>query len=252
MSKAFDKLDINRDLLLGLPFREGSGVETRDVSKLHRLLTLNDPGGGSFAWGNLATGIPYLQLAAVGGGPADGVYLDCPAADTGDLDFTTGDFSIGGWFNWDATGGWSEILIGRYGVDLDGWEIYLDISGHLPIGNTLSQRHHHLSLAPSTNSNCFSVGWTPGTWHFMGISRSGGSLYPEHFREAIPLEMSYQAAGMLDPDTCNRDLVVGTRFTKDANWYRNMLWNLRIWGRALTREDWLFILHTEGHWFGRN
>ena len=250
MTVGFDNLAINRDLLMGLPFREGvGGVITRDEAKLRRALTMNDPGGGAFTWGNLATGLPYLQFAAVGGGAADGVYLDCPAADTVDLDFTTGDYSLGGWINWDASGGWSEIIMGRYGVDLDGWEIYLDISGGL---NTISQRHHHSSLAPNNNSNCYSTGWSPGNWYLLGVSRSGGSLYPLHYRDAVALDMSYEASGMLDPDTCNRDLVVGCRYTKDANWYRNRMWNMRIWGRTLSLEDWNFIFHREGHWFGKN
>ena len=250
MSIGDDNLAINKDLLLGLPFREGGGtVRTQDMSKLNRPISMNDPGGGSWVWGNLATGIPYLQFVAVGGGAADGVYLDCPAADTADLDFTSGDYSIGGWINWDATGGWSEILIGRYGVDLDGWETYFDISGGL---NTLSQRHHHSSLAPNNNSNCYSVGWIPGNWYLLGISRLGASLYPLHYRNAAPLTMAYEASGMLDPDTCNRDLVLGCRYTKDANWYRNRMWNMRVWGRALPQEDWLFVLNAEGHWFGVN
>ena len=252
MTVAYDNIPVNRGLLMGLPFREGAGVVTRDEAKLHRVVTLTDPGGGSFAWGNLARGLPYLQFAAVGGGPADGVYLVCPAADTADMDFTNDDYSIGGWINWDATGGWSEIIIGRYGVELDGWETYLDISGHLPIGNTLTLRHHHVSLAPNLNSNCYSEGWTPGQWWFLGVSRTGGNLYPVHYRNAVLVEMSYETGGMLDPDSCNRDLVLGCRYTKDANWYRNMMWNMRVWSRSLSLAEWNFIFNREGHWFGVN
>ncbi len=245
----YDKIGLDYGQLLSLPFTEGVGVITHDVAKPAHLLTLKDPGGGSFTWANLAvSGCPVLQFAAVGGGPADGVYLDCPAAATADMDFITGDYSVACWINWDSTGGWSEIIIGRYGVDLDGWELYLDISGHLPTGNTLSLRHHHASLTPNFNSNCYSEGWTPGEWHFMGISRSG--LYPVHYRNGQPLVMSYEASGMLDPDTCNRDLVIGCRYTKDANWYRNQMWNPRVWDRALTVMEMQFMFELERHWFG--
>ncbi len=249
MTVGYDNLAINRGLLLGLPFREGAGILTQDTSKPRRTLTLTDPGGGSFAWANLATGLPYLQFTAIGGGATDGVYLVCPAADTGDLNFTTGDYSIGGWINWDATGGFSEIIIGRYSTEVDGWDIYLNISGGR---NTVSHRHHHSSLgAGNLKSECFSTGWTPGNWYFVGISRSG--LYPLHYRNAIPLEMDYGGLPMLDPDTSNRDLVLGTRgTTKDANWYRGYMWNMRVWGRALPQEDWFFALNAEGHWFGVN
>ncbi len=247
MSVGFDNLAINNSLLLGLPFREGSGLVTYDEAKPNRILTQHVPGGGAFAWGNEARGIPYLDFAPIGGGPADGVYLDCPAADTVDLDFTTDDYSIGGWINWGAGTNQSEILIGRYGTELDGWDIYFNA-----VSNSLSHRHHHSSLgAGNLKSECFSAGWIPGTWNFFSVSRLGSSLYPLHYRNGIKLEMNYDANGMLDPDTCNRDLVMGCRHSKDANWYYNRMWNIRVWGRALSQEDWQFIFRKEGHWFGR-
>jgi len=249
-TRGFDNAQVAHGLALSLPFDEGVGLLAHDRAKPHHLLTQHDLGGGSFTWTNLGSGLPYLQFAAVGGGATDGVYLDCPWSDTVDLNFTTGDFSVGGWINWDSTGGWSEVVIGRYGVDIDGWELYMDISGHLPVGNTLSQRHHHASLTPNVNSDCFSTGWTPGTWHFFGVSRVGGDLYPVHYRNGEPLVMSYETSGMLDPDTAKRDLVVGCRYTKDANWYRNGMKGLRVWpGRALSEADWKYIFVTESHWF---
>jgi len=238
----FDKLAIDHELLLGLPFREGTGLITHDRAKPHHLLTQVDTGGGSFTWGNLVTGCSYLQWAAVGGGVGDGVYLNCPAVDTADLDFTTGSFSLGGWINWDSTGDWSEMIYSRGGVDIDGWDIYLAIS----LGrNTLSQRHHHFP----DRSECFSTGWTPGEWHFFGVSRIGGNLYPVHYRNGMPLEMDYGGATMLDPATCNRALIMGCRYDFTLNWYRGMMWNMRIWDRALEDEEWKFIFDRERHWF---
>lgn len=72
----FDKVAVNRQMLLSLPFREGVGTITQDVAKPEHLFTQGDPGGGSFAWGNLATGCPYLEFVSVGFGVTDGVYLD--------------------------------------------------------------------------------------------------------------------------------------------------------------------------------
>jgi len=243
----FDKLGINHELLLGLPFREGAGIITHDRAKPHHILTQHVPGGGSFAWGNLDTGCPYLQFIPIGGGATDGVYLDCPAADTVDMDFISGDYSIGGWINWGAGTNQSEILIGRYATEVDGWDIYLNA-----VSNSLSHRHHHSSLgAGNLKSECFSSGWIPGTWDFFGVSRIGGDLYPLHYRNGIPLVMSYEVGGMLDPDTANRDLVMGARaITLAGNWYYDMMWNIRVWGRALSEEEWKFILHREKHWLG--
>jgi len=249
MSVGYDKHSLNHDILLDLPFREGTGVLTHDVAKPRHPLTLNDPGGGSFTWGNLVSGCPYLLFAAVGVGAADGVYLDCPAADTGDMDFTSGDYSVGCWFNWDSTGGQSEMIIGRGAVETDGWDLYLAVSGHLPTGNTVSQRHaHQTGGAGNLKSECFSEGWTPGTWWFFGMSRSG--IYTPHYRNGLAVEMNYGGATMLDPDTANRDLVIGARYNKSGNWYRNMMWRPRVWGRALAAWEWLELFHMEKHLIG--
>lgn len=245
--RSYDKVPENDSILLDLPFRAGIGTKTLDHAKSHHPMAMNDPGGGSFVWTTLASGLMVLEFTTIGGGATDGVYLDGPAADTADLDFTTGDFSIGCWIKWDSTGGWSEIIIGRYGVDLDGWEVYLDVSGGR---NTVSQRHSHVSLAPNTNSNCFSVGWIPGIWAMLGISRKGSSLYPKHYRNGAELTMAYEASGMLDPDTCNRDLTIGCRYTKDANWYKGQMWRPRIWDRALPPLEWQNMFARERDYFG--
>ena len=149
------------------------------------------------------------------------------------MNFTTEDYSIGGWVNWGAGTNQSEILIGRYATEVDGWDIYLS-----NFSNTLSHRHHHSSLgAGNLKSECFSRGWFPGTWDFFGVSRSG--LYPVHYRNGIPLVMDYGGLTMLDPDTANRDVVMGARaITLANNWYYDKMWNIRVWGRALAQEEW--------------
>jgi len=246
--KGYDNIPENENILLDLPFYEGTGIITRDQGKPHHQnVSLNDPGGGSFVWTVLASGLMVLEFVTVGGGVDDGVYLDLPAADCADLNFTAGDFSVGVWIKWDSTFGLSEIIIGRYGALLDGWELYLDISSGR---NTVSQRHNHSSIAGNDNSNCFSVGWTPGVWAFLGVSRTGGNLYPQHYRNGVPLLMSYEITGMLDPDTCNRDLVIGCRYSKNANWYKGQMWRPRVWNRVVTAAEWLIMFNKERAWFG--
>ncbi len=244
--RSYDKALGNDSILLDLPFRAGVGTKIFDHAKPHHPMAMNDPGGGSFVWTTLASGIMVLEFVAVGGGATDGVYLDGSAADTADLDFTTGDFSLGCWIKW-TWNGFSSIIIGRYGVDLDGWEIYLDVSGGR---NTLSQRHHHSSLAPNNNSSCFSENWAPGIWAMLGISRKGSSLYPKHYRNGAELGVTYEASGMLAPDTCNRDLTIGCRYTKDANWYKGQMWRPRGWDRALPPLEWKNMFDRERNYFG--
>lgn len=244
--KGYDNVPENDSVVLDVPFREGSGTLTRDHAKPHHPMGMNDPGGGSFVWTTLASGLMVLEFVTAGYGVTDGVYFHSSAANTGDLDFTSGDYSIGCWIKWTA-GTQSQIIMGRYGVNIDGWEIYLDVSGGK---NTVSQRHSHNSLTPNTNSNCYSEGWEPGVWSLLGISRSGSSLYPAHYRNGAALTVTYEASGMLDPDACNRDLTIGCRYTKDSNWYKGQMWRPRIWDRALPPLEWQNMFERERSWVG--
>ncbi len=83
----YDDAPINRGMLLDLPFREATGIITQDVAKPHHPVTLvNTP-----TWASLASGLSVLDL--------DGSteYLQSLNADTADLGFTTGDYSVSAW-----------------------------------------------------------------------------------------------------------------------------------------------------------
>lgn len=228
---AFDRIATNTQLLLSLPFREDSGLLTCDVARPgHPPIILAGPP----TWASIGSGLGVLQLDGAGD------YGYCPAADCVDLDFTTDDYSIAGWINWTDTMV-AEIIIGRYGTELDGWEAYM-------FNSLLSLRHNHVSLTPDVSDSCYSSGWTPGAWWFMGITRSG--LYPRMYRNGLPVGVTYDAGGLKDPDTCNRDLVIGTRYTKNTNWYSGSLWNLRVWAGELTPIQMLTLFNMERHWFG--
>ena len=245
--KGYDKISVNHGMLLDLPLLEGSGVITRDVAKPHHdPITLEDPGTGSFNWTTLVSGLPCLEFVRVGPAAGEGVYLECDVLDTADLDFTSGDYSIGGWIKWIDTGV-SILLIGRYELSLTGWELYL-WSGILQL------RHHHASFCPGTcppdfeRTGASSTGWTAGTWEFFGVSRSGA--YPIMYRNGVPLTMAYSPLGIHDPDPCNMDLVIGTRYTKDMDWYSGLQSRPRVWGRSLSEAEWKGIFESEKHWYG--
>lgn len=242
----YDDLPINEGILLDITYRRGAGSIVDDMAKSHHPLTMIDTGGGSFTWGNLVSGQPNLLAAAVGGGADDGVYIKCLAAACADLNFVAGDYSIASEFNWDSTGGLSEILIGRYLTQVDGWDLYLNISGGR---NTLSQRHHHSSLGGANlKSECYSTGWTPGVDWFFGMSRSGQTV--QHYRNGVPLTMYPAITEMLDPDTASRDLVLGVRgVTVNQNWYRGFRYRDRAWGRALAAEEQAVIYQLRRKWY---
>lgn len=247
MTKGYDKLAVNHGMVLDLPFREGAGSLTHDVSKAHHILTQHVPGGGSFTWGNLVTGYPYLQFTEVGSGIADGVYLDCPALDTVDLNFTSGDYSLGGWINWTDTGH-SVHIFGRNGVNLDGYELYLYAGAQ----DYLQLRHHHATFCPGTcppdneRTGRYSGGWTPGTWHFFGVSRSG--IDAQMYRNGAAVLTS--GDDLHDPDTCNRNLNIGCQYTTDSDWYSGMMGEIYAWNRSLSALEWLQIFDRESHWYG--
>lgn len=77
----------------------------------------------------------------------------------------------------------------------------------------------------------------------MVITRSGA--YPRMYRDGEEVQVTYDVGGLSDPDTCNRDLVIGTRYTKDANWYDGGMWRTRIWGRELNRDEIQFMYESE-------
>jgi hypothetical protein len=234
MVKGYDKIDLNYGMLLDLRFKEGVGTITRDLSNVHHEdITL---AGTIPAW----TQTPLANVTVLDFNGA-GDYMELAAAACADLDFTTEDYSIAGWINYQAMAQ-SQLLIGRYGVDLDGWEVYL-----YSVNNTLSLRHHHASLAP-TRTGCYSSGWNTGSWYQFVITRSG--FYPKHYQNGSELTVSYDAGGLQDPDACNRDLVIGTRYTKNANWYKSYMWGLRIWDRELTSLEAEELFQIERHLFG--
>jgi len=166
-------------------------------------------------------------------------YLELANADCADLDFTTGDFSIGVWVNW-RNGVDSQIIIGRYQVDDSGWELYLYQTPNW----YLTFRVHHAG-GVALRSGCYSSAWVQDTWHLIGISRAG--VFAQHYRNGVSLVTT----GVIeDPETCTRDLVIGVRFCKTQNYFKGSIWRPRIWNRALVAAEWLNIFETERHFFG--
>lgn len=219
MPKSYDKLSLDYGMVLDLRFREGTGVVTKDIARPHHELTLV----GAPAWVQTERNVTVLDFTAD--------YLECGAAATADLNFTTGDYSIACWVNPIDTST-SMNVAGRYVLDIDGWELYffgLAANGYLQL------RHHHASLAPDVRDGCYSEGWIENAWQLMVVSRHG--LYPVHYRNGMAPVMAYESSGMQDPDSAVRDLVVGARYSKNADWYKGTMWGLRIWDRALSLFD---------------
>ena len=215
------------------PMREGVGVITQDVSKNHSVVTLV----ATPTWSSLDTGLGYLTF--------DGAteYAEAQSTATGNLDFTTGDYSLGAWFKWE-TGDDSQHIMGRYELNVSGWELYLYST------LTLTLRHHH-AAGTDLRSAQYSAGWSKDVWWFMGISKpAGGDAVFYRGSATGDLEViDTVGATPEDPETETRDLTIGVRYSKDDNYFKGGMWRPRCWSTALTADDWLTIHALEKGWF---
>jgi len=230
----YDNLAINHQILLDLPFREGTGaLYTHDVAKPHHPLTMV----GAPVWTPLASDLMVLGFDVTD-------YIWGLAADTDDLDFTSEDYSLGGWLYFTVGGDDDKTLMSRFLVSDSGWELY-----HYT-NEILTLRHHHAAGA-TIRTAAHSENWAFGKWWFMGVSRSGASaqFYRGDASGLIALTTSISAGGLIDPETCNQNFFVGNNVT-GLNVYNGMMWRPRIWGRALAAEGWMQIWNYERHWFG--
>ncbi len=57
-----------------------------------------------------------------------------------------------------------------------------------------------------------------------------------HYRNGEPVTTVSDV--LIDPETTTQDMVIGVRFTKDANYLKGRLPRLIVAGEALTAEDW--------------
>ena len=222
----YDNLGYNNAIALDLPYREGIGALTHDVAKPHHpIQMMNTP-----TWTPLASGLMTMEF--------DGVnqYLRATNADTADMGFIAGDYSLGGWFNWNL-GDDSQILTGRYAVDIGGWELYLYTTGALTL------RHHHAGGA-TVRSGMYSYGWTTNTWHMYGVSRVGSVA--TFYRNGQPIQ---SIGALLDPEASASWFVMGVRFTLATNLFKGQRWRDRVWPRALSAREWLTIYERERGWF---
>ena len=104
----YDNLEINHQILLDLPFREGIRIITHDVAKPrhHDVDLVNTP-----TWESLVSGLGVIDL----NGTTE--YLQLLAADCADLDFTAGDYSLGVWVYFETGGADDKTPMSRFRAD---------------------------------------------------------------------------------------------------------------------------------------
>ena len=223
--RGYDQLGVNAQLLLDLPTCEFVGVLTLDRAKPHHPLGLT----GTPVWTQLGNDLNYLEYDA-----ATPDFMDCAGADTADLDFTSGAFSMAAWVSPDAL----DVVIMCRGLDdTDGWQWEISADGESTF------RTNQAAASQDTLSTAIVVA---DTWAFLVVTRAGAVVTP--FINGVA---RLQTAGThVNPLTSARELHVGVDDTEAALELDGSMWRPRIWGRALSAAEVATIFHLERGLFG--
>ena len=224
----YDSFPLNREIQLDLSMLEATGSITHDESKNHSMATLRGTILAPF-WLQTSPGTFGIKMNWVYPTFDTEHFIDIPAADCVNLDFTSTDYSVAFWFTWTDTG-LSQVIIGKYAVDRRGWEVYITRVG---LGDLMTVRHHHSASTPVRTGN-YSMGWTPGSWHLFSYSRTGATC--QHYRDGLPIATVSDV--LVDPESnVADDFRIGCRYSEDANWFKGNIHRPRAWSRALSADE---------------
>ncbi|MBA7681802.1 hypothetical protein ES703_90142 [subsurface metagenome] len=227
----YDKYSINHQLLLGLTFEEMTGILTHDRAKRYHPFTLT--GTLVAPWGQMPSGLPHIRLD----GAAD--YLQCPAALSADLNFTSEDFTLLAWvFNNGPSG--SDMIMCQGHYEVDGFEFY--VADNLNIALRTNQ-------TPAAHTGINAVGaFTPSEWQLIGVTRHGTS--GQFYVQGVPVDTLLNG-GLTDPTDVagGNKLLIGVQDGEISNFWEGDITLPRIWNRQLSAEEMLQIFSIERHWF---
>lgn len=234
MSIGYDKYSINHQLLVNMALEEasvGAGPLTHDLAKPHHTFTLT---GGS--WNNLVSGLLYLDLNGAGD------YLQCPAADSADINFTTEDISIVMWINTPGSAT-VQILMCQGHTDVDGWNFFV-FTTNLSFRLNQGGAHTDISAVAALTYNA---------WQMVAVTRNGAS--GQFYVNGVPVA-TLLGTGLTDAVSCaaGNKLLVGTDDGEATYFLEGYIAGSgigpRIWNRELSTTEIARIFATERHWFG--
>lgn len=223
----YDNYDINHQLLVALPFVEMVGPLAYDIAKPHHKLTLT---GTPPTWNSLVTGFPYIAFD----GAAD--YLQCPAADSADLNFTTEDFTLLAWlYNTGPAG--TDTVMCQAGVDVSGWEFDIDNTGQIALRTNQAAAHTEVIAAGA---------FTSSAWQLIGVTRDGAA--GQFYVDGLPVTTT---GTLTDAVSCAgaKKFLIGVLDGEAANFWAGNMALPRIWDRKLSDSHMLQIFNTERHWY---
>jgi hypothetical protein len=228
----YNKHPINHQALLDLSMEEvvgAAGDYIYDRARPHHDCVLN---GATIGWTLLPSGLYVMDFTS---GTPD--WIDCPAADTADLDFTIGDFSLGAWINLDDLSA-NRMIMCRGLLDTDGWHCAVLMDGSIVL---------YTNQAGASQGSLSSVGLiVVGTSYLVGFSRHGASV-----RAFINgLDVTETIGTHVHPLTANRELHIGIYDNETGSPWEGQMWRPRIWDRYVDEWEWLELFNMERHWFG--
>ena len=231
----YDKISLNHGMLLDLPFREATGAITHDVAKPHHIAALtNAP-----TWDEIAlSGLGVIEFNGTN------QYLQIPAADSQDLDFT-GDFTLAAWI-YPVYTAQAMVIMCRNTTDGCGWCMFLYDNPEL--GTLLSFRTNQAG----DHRECYAAGFPDSQWALAGYSRDSAGLLATCYENGEPLTTVPDPDGMMDPDPCGaaNKLLIGVQEGEISNFYKGKMWRPRAWNKKLSASEWKELFAMERNFFG--
>ena len=228
MTIGFDNYAINHQLLVALPFVEMTGTLTYDVAKPHHELTLT---GTPPTWNSLVTGQPYIAFD----GAAD--YLQCSAADSDDLRFSTGDFTLLAWLYNTGPAGIDTVMCQNM-VDTCGWEFDIDSTGKIALRTNQAAAHTEISAAAA---------FTSSAWQLVGVTRDGAS--GQFYVNGDPVTTTGALTDAVQCGAGANIFFVGVQNGAATNFWDGYMALPRIWERELSDDEMKEIFNVERHWY---
>ena len=230
MPIGYDNWRPNQELVLDLQFREYLQVAAvRDWAKpYHDPCTLS----GTPLFNLLGNDLSYLDFD-----PTNPDSIIILAADSGDLDFTTGDFSGAMWIAPDAYG--NRYLYHKSGAG-NGWAFWISSTSPY-LAFTTEQ------AGPTYQSTMGGAGLALSAWQFIGFTRDGatGRIYLNG------VDATATPATHVNPvSAAATNFTIGTTVGGGAGWYDGDMWRPRIWKRALAAWEMKAIFEAERDLFG--
>ena len=227
MTRATD-FNLNAGLVLSIPMFEGTGTATlSDVAKPHHPMTLVH----SPVWTQLPSGLWVLQFVSAGGPD----FIQCAAASSIDLNFTSESFSVVMWIN--AADGTYTLV--RRGLDsTDGWNFFRADPNKIGLDTWWPTQNETM-----TGNNAF----LPSVWVLVGFTRVGTlvTLYVNGSRGVIGSQASH-----VDPASANRKLLIGVSNNETSLPFNGYMDLPHIWNRALSPAEHMQIFNAEREFFG--